>query len=124
MKWMIALEQGKIVNVSTSLEIKRLLYMTWRRIRYSAASSLKNAGVYFKSGSLYSCNRRLMPNCGKYRGNVKNYMNSVAIIEHPDGSTYLISLMSNVLKKNSANDHYALASRIDKIVREATPEKP
>ena len=44
-------------------------------------------------------------------------MNSVAIIEHPDGKTYMVTLMSNVLRKNSANDHFYLATQIDKIMR-------
>ncbi len=50
-------------------------------------------------------------------GNVSNYMNSVIIVEQTDGSIYYVALMSNVLKKNSAVDHNALASKIDRIVR-------
>lgn len=117
MKWMVALERGDINDAESSLEIKRLMYMTDRRIRYASSPSLKPAGVYFKSGSLYKCDRTTAPDCGKYRGNVYNYMNSVAIIEHSDSTTYLVALMSNVLNKNSAYDHLALASRIDKVVR-------
>lgn len=45
-------------------------------------------------------------------------MNSVAIVEHPSGSKYMVCLMTNVLRKNSAGDHLALASKIDKIIRE------
>ncbi|MBK8503301.1 MAG: hypothetical protein IPL46_14435 [Saprospiraceae bacterium] len=117
MKWMLALERGDLIDVESSLEIKRLLYMTDRRIRYASNASLKDAAVYFKSGSLYKCDRTTMPDCGKYMGNVQNFMNSVAIIEHEDGTTYLVALMSNVLKKNSNIDHNALAGRIDKIMR-------
>lgn len=117
MKWMLALERGMIVDVESSLEIKRLLYMTDRRIRYASNTYLKDAAVYFKSGSLYKCDRTTMPDCGKYRGNVQNYMNSVAIIEHEDGTTYLVALMSNVLRKNSNIDHNVLAGRIDKIIQ-------
>ena len=117
MKWMLALERGDINDPESSLEIKRLLYMTDRRIRYASSPSLDSAGVYFKSGSLYKCDRNTAPNCGKYRGNVYNYMNSVAIIEHPDSITYMVALMSNVKNKNSAYDHLTLASQIDKVVR-------
>ena len=117
MKWMLALERGDLIDVESSLEIKRLLYMTDRRIRYASNASLKDAAVYFKSGSLYKCDRTTMPDCGKYMGNVQNFMNSVAIIEHEDGTTYLVALMSNVLKKNSNIDHNTLAGRIDKIMR-------
>lgn len=123
MKWMVALEKGEIFDKESSLEIKRLMYLTGRRIRYASSSKLKDAAVYFKSGSLYSCNRNLNPKCGKYRGNVKNYMNSIAIIEQPDSTTYMVALMSNVLNKNSRSDHLALASKIDKIVREGRKKK-
>lgn len=118
MKWMLQLEQGKIVDEKSSLEIKRLMYMTDRRIRYAQAPELRDAAVYFKSGSLYKCDKSKGEGCGKYKGNVFNYMNSVAIVEHTDGSKYMVCLMTNVLGKNSAGDHLALASRIDRAVRE------
>lgn len=118
MKWMVSLEQGNIIDVQSSLEIKRLMYMTDRRIRYAQAPQLSDAAVYFKSGSLYKCDRPQGEECGKYKGNVYNYMNSVAIVEHPSGSKYMVCLMTNVLRKNSAGDHLALASKIDKIIRE------
>ncbi|MCB0562879.1 MAG: serine hydrolase [Phaeodactylibacter sp.] len=117
MKFMIAMERGQLIDPHSSLEIKRLMYMTDRRIRYAASPALTDAAVYFKSGSLYKCKPEEGYQCGKYKGNVDNFMNSVAIIEHPDSTTYLVALMSNVLKKNSNIDHNALASRIDKIVR-------
>lgn len=116
MKWLIALESGHLIDEQSSLEIKRLMYMTDRRIRYATAKSLDNAAVYFKSGSLYKCREEEGYACGKYKGNVHNYMNSVAIIEHGDSLRYMVALMSNVLRKNSANDHMALASQIDKIM--------
>jgi hypothetical protein len=43
-------------------------------------------------------------------------MNSVAVIEQPDGRIYLVALMSNVLRKNSAVDHQSLATFIDRIL--------
>lgn len=117
MKFLVLLEQGKIVDQKSSLEMKRIIYMTDRRIRYAASPSLKDAAVYFKSGSLYKCDKTKGEACGKYMGNVNNFMNSVAIIEHPDNYCYMVVLMSNVLRKNSASDHMALASNIDKIIR-------
>ncbi len=117
MKYLVALERGKIVDIKSSLEIKRLMYMTDRRIRYAASASLLEAAVYFKSGSLYQCKQEEGYECKKYMGNVNNYMNSVIIVEHPDGTTYMVVLMSNVLKKNSSSDHYTLAGKIDKILR-------
>lgn len=117
MKWMLQLEQGKVIDEKSSLEIKRLMYMTDRRIRYAQAPELRDAAVYFKSGSLYKCDKTSGEACGKYKGNVFNYMNSVAIVEHTDGSKYMVCLMTNVLRKNSAGDHLALASRIDRAIR-------
>ncbi|MGB5463409.1 MAG: hypothetical protein WBM92_08600, partial [Aureibaculum sp.] len=96
---------------------KRLMYMTDRRIRYAQAPQLREAAVYFKSGSLYKCDRSKGEACGKYKGNVSNFMNSVAIIEHPDGTNYMVCLMTNVLRKNSASDHMYLAGSIDKAIR-------
>ena len=116
MKWMVAMERGEIVDSLSSLEIKRLMYMTDRRIRYASNAKLAEAAVYFKSGSLYKCDRETMPECGKYMGNVTNYMNSVAIIEHPSGTTYMVALMSNVLRKNSNIDHNVLAGNIDRLI--------
>ncbi len=113
MKYMVALEQGKIVDPETSLEMKRLLFMTGRRIRYAYSPKLDDAAVYFKSGSLYKCKDG--SSCGQYMGDYWNYMNSVAIVEHPEGSTYMVCLMSNVLGKNSAWDHQDLAGKIDEI---------
>ncbi len=117
MKFLIQLERGQVVDQESSLEMKRLMYMTDRRIRYAQSPALKPAAVYFKSGSLYKCDRSTGEACGKYMGNVTNYMNSVAIVEHPDNCTYMVVLMTNVLRKNSATDHMNLASSIDKIIK-------
>ena len=117
MKFLVQLEQGKIVDEQSSLEMKRLMYMTDRRIRYAQSAALKEAAVYFKSGSLYKCDRSKGEACGKYMGNVSNYMNSVAIVEHPNKCTYMVVLMTNVLRKNSASDHMYLAGNIDKLIQ-------
>ncbi|WP_318309109.1 serine hydrolase [Flagellimonas crocea] len=117
MKFLVQLEQGNVIDAASSLEMKRLMYMTDRRIRYAQSPALKEAAVYFKSGSLYKCDRSKGEECGKYMGNVQNFMNSVIIVEHPDNCRYMVVLMTNVLRKNSASDHMYLASAIDKIVR-------
>jgi hypothetical protein len=117
MKFLVQLEQGNIIDPESSLEMKRLMYMTDRRIRYAQSPALREAAVYFKSGSLYKCDRTKNPDCGKYMGNVINYMNSVAIVEQPDNCAYIVVLMTNVLDKNSATDHMYLAGRIDKLLR-------
>lgn len=111
------MEQGKLVDPWSSLEIKRLLYLTDIRIRYAAEPALDEAAVYYKSGSLYACGGR--GPCGKYFGNSKNYMNSIAIVEY-DGADkqlrYIVALLSNVLGKNSIETHQSLARRIHRVI--------
>jgi hypothetical protein len=115
MEYLVAMEKGKLVDAWSSREIKRLMYITERRIRYGSSGVLRPSAVYFKSGSLYSC----MPEegfvCKKYHGNKRNYMNSTAIIETQAGQDrlyYMVTVLSNVLRKNSAQDHRDLARAI------------
>ena len=119
LRWLIKLEQGKLVDAFSSREIKRLLYMTQRRIRYASAPALAEAAVYFKSGSLYKCKPEPDFKCKKYHGNVKNMLNSVAVIEAPAADRqlyYMVVVMSNVLRKNSAVVHQTLATRIHRML--------
>ncbi len=120
----LRMEQGRLVDEFSSRQIKRLLYVTERRIRYASSPALKDAAVYFKSGSLYSCRKEEGFSCGKYKGNVKNYMNSFAIVESPAGERqlhYMVMLISNVLRKNSAYDHQTLATQVHKIIDKLHP---
>lgn len=116
LSFLVRLERGEIVDQWSSLELKRLMYMTARRIRYASAPRLSDTAVYFKSGSLYRCEPEEGFDCGRYRGNVFNYMSSVAIVEKPDGDVYLVALMSNVLRVNSAVEHQSLATFVDRIL--------
>jgi len=118
MKYMLAMEQGKIVNERISLEIKRLMYLTDRRIRYASSRSIADDAVYFKSGSLYSFKDEPGFVRKAYAGNRYNYMNSIAIVEKQDSTNkkYMVALMSNVLRKNSVGEHYGLASQMDRLV--------
>jgi len=123
----LRMEQGRLVDEFSSREIKRLLYITERRIRYASSPALKDAAVYFKSGSLYKCKEEPDFVCGKYKGNVRNYMNSFAIVESPAEEPrlhYMAMLISNVLRKNSAYDHQVTATRIQKLIDAAHPEPP
>ncbi|WP_405565830.1 serine hydrolase [Polaribacter sp. Asnod6-C07] len=125
MKFLVKLEQGKVIDKASSLEMKRLLYLTDRRIRYAKSPRLDDAAVYFKSGSYYKCDREKDPDCASYAGNVFNYMNSVIIVEHENGVKYIVCLMTNVLNKNSAGAHMYLASKIDDVINEtANINKP
>ena len=92
MRYLLRMEQGRIVDVWSSREIKRLLYVTERRIRYASSPALVDAAVYFKSGSLFECRNEPGFICRPYAGNVKNYMNSTAIIESPAAGRKLRAL--------------------------------
>ncbi|VUD62717.1 hypothetical protein TDB9533_03097 [Thalassocella blandensis] len=118
--YLLRMEQGRLVDPWSSLEIKRYLYMTKRRYRYVYAPELNKSAVFFKSGSLYQCQPEEGYRCAKYMGNKRNFMNSIAVVESLPGDAkpyrYLVALISNVLKVNSAWDHSRLAAAIHQAV--------
>jgi len=117
---MLRMEQGRLVDEWSSRQLKRLLYMTERRVRYAASPALNEAAVYFKSGSLYKCKQEKGFSCKAYHGNVINYMSSVAIVEQEvDGSKlhYIAIVMSNVLRTNSAVEHQRMGTEIHRLMR-------
>jgi len=119
MRWLLALEEGRIVDVWSSREIKRLLYVTQMRIRYASSPALADAAVYFKSGSLYRCQPEPDFVCEKYQGNVENLLNSVAIVEQPAVAPqlhYLVVISSNKLRQNSALAHQTLGTRLQRLL--------
>lgn len=125
-KVLLMLEKGQLVDEFSSREIKRLLYMTERRIRYVSHPALNDSAVFFKSGSLYSCEPEEGFRCGKYQGNKRNTLASVAIIEtEKEGRDlhYLVVVISNVLRVNSAIAHQTLGLRIHRMIeaRQAAP---
>jgi hypothetical protein len=127
MRYLVKMEQGKLVDAFSSLEIKRLLYITERRIRYASSGVLRDSAVYFKSGSLYSCQEEAGFTCKKYHGNKRNYMNSATIVESPAGQDrlyYMVTVLSNVLRKNSAQDHRDLARAIHGKLQRDHPADP
>jgi hypothetical protein len=120
MRYLVLMEQGKLVDPWSSLELKRLLYLTDRRIRYAAAPILNDSAVYYKSGSMYKCKPEAGFACDKFLGNRENIMNSVAIIETDRPGLpplrYLVVVLSNVLKKDSAEVHAAFATDIQRVI--------
>ena len=124
MEYMVQMEKGKLVDPFSSLEAKRILYATDRRIRYASAPVLKDSAVFFKSGSLYDCGGGDCPKALKYKGTVKNYMNSVILVETPDRAVplrYYVTLLSNVLGRNSAVVHQTMGTRIHRLMEERHP---
>jgi len=120
MRFLLHLEQGKVVDGFSSREIKRLLYITQRRIRYASSPALYDAAVYFKSGSFYRCKPEEGFRCGKYRGNALNLLNSVAIIESPAGKKnglhYMVVMTSNLPKVNAAVLHQSFGTRLHRLI--------
>jgi hypothetical protein len=116
MSYLMLMEQGRLVDAWSSLQIKKLLYITQRRIRYASSPALKDAAVYFKSGSFYKCRPEEGFSCKKYQGNALNLMNSVAIVEAP-GLYYMVAITSNVLRKNSAVAQQTLATRLHRLMQ-------
>ena len=120
MQLLLKMEQGKLVDEWSSRQLKRLLYMTERRIRYASSPELREAAVYFKSGSLYRCRQEEGFTCKAYHGNVINYMNSVAIVEQQVDDVklqYMVVVISDVLRQNSAVDHQALGTSIHQLIK-------
>jgi len=113
------MEQGKLVDEWSSLEMKKYMYLTKRRYRYAYAPELGESAVYFKSGSLYSCRPEEGFRCDKYMGNDRNLMNSAAVVDGfgDDSPHYIATLMSNVLKFNSAWDHSRIAAAVHETIR-------
>ncbi len=125
-KYLYRLEAGTLIDAWSSREIKRLMYTTQRRIRYASHPALHESAVYFKSGSYFQCHDGPR-GCRKYMGDKTNRLGSVAIIESPAENPrllYLVAVMSNVLKVNSAVAHQTLALRIQRLIESYHPEAP
>lgn len=125
-KYLYRLEAGTLIDAWSSRELKRLLYMTQRRIRYASHPALHESAVYFKSGSYFQCHDGPR-GCKKYMGDKTNRLGSIAIIESPAENPrllYLVAVMSNMLKVNSAVAHQTLALRIQRLIESYHPEAP
>ncbi len=114
LRWLVKMEQGKLVDAWSSLEIKKLLYFVRPRYRYASCPALNKAAVFFKSGSLFECSPGAR--CGQYKGDQMNLMHSVAVVESGK-KVYLVAIMSNVLKINSAVEHQTIAGEIEKWIQ-------
>jgi len=120
LEYLLLMEQGMLVDEWSSLQLKKLLYVTERRIRYASSPALRNAAVYSKSGSWWGCKDEPGFECRPYHGNLRNYMNSVSIIEEQNDDVmlyYIVVLLSNVLKENSAVVHQNIATAIHQLIR-------
>lgn len=117
------IEAGTLVDAFSSRELKRLLYLTQRRIRYASHPALNEAAVSFKSGSYFQCHAGPR-GCRKYKGDKTNRLASLAIVEPGAAAPaphYLVVVMSNVLGVNSAVAHQTLAMRIHRLLQARHP---
>jgi hypothetical protein len=102
------------------------LFATARTSRSWRISFARTARLGFKSGSFYRCVAEEGFSCGKYKGNAENLMNSVAIVESPatpgpDQKRYIVALLSNVLRVNSAWDHSRIGAALEELIRTRKP---
>lgn len=121
---LLAIEQGRVVDAFSSRILKQLMYVTERRIRYASSPVLADAAVYFKSGSLFRCEPEPDFVCRAYQGNQLNLMHSIAIVEAPAFEPrlyYLVVVMSNILRKNSAVDHQAFGTALHHLIDKRHP---
>jgi hypothetical protein len=149
-QWLLRVEQGRMVDEWSSLELKKMLYLTRRRVRYLHTHKLDNLGAFFKSGSL----SRFKPETTErvqYEGDLQNVLNSLieidgtppppealAAVTGPAADlaaktpsknaagkpyVYLVAVMSNELKRNAALDHARLAEAIHSLIT-ATRDAP
>lgn len=142
LRWLMRVEQGRMVDEWSSLELKRMLYLTRRRIRYAKTRVLDRSAAVFKTGSLYRCKKEEGYDCYAYVGNVLNVLNAFISVETPpdipvvlddDGKpaeptavdlskevkpklVYLVAVMSNELKRNAADDHGRLSTGIHRMI--------
>jgi len=104
--------------VDPALIAKRICQLRERCANDFVLTPLLKAAVYFKSGSLFECRPEPGYHCGQYRGNLTNLMHSVAIVESGK-KIYLVAMMSNVLKVNSAVEHQTIAGEIERLIQSA-----
>ncbi len=142
-QWLLRVEQGRMVDEWSSLELKKMMYLTRRRVRYLHTHKLDNFAAFFKSGSLFKFKPETTERV-QYEGDLQNVLNSLIEIDTtpppPEalaavtGATadlaaktpsvnaagkpyiYLVAVMSNELKRNAAEDHARLAEAIHAIV--------
>lgn len=116
---MLLMEEGKLIDEFSSLELKRLLYHTQKRVRFASSPKLENSRLYFKSGSMYSCYPEAGYSCEKFKGNAKNLMNAVAVVEDDSVTPnlfYIVAVSSNILKIDSAKFHSELGGAIHQVI--------
>ena len=149
-QWLLRVEQGRMVDEWSSLELKKMLYLTRRRVRYLHTHKLDNFAAFFKSGSLFKFKPETTLRV-QYEGDAQNVLNSLieidttppppealAAVTGPTATlaaktpsvnaagkpyVYLVAVMSNELKRNAAEDHARLAEAIHALVT-ATKDAP
>lgn len=92
LQWMVRVEQGRMVDEWSSLELKKMLYLTRRRVRYLHTHLLDNFAAFFKSGSLYRFNEG-SPHI-QYEGDKINVLNSLIEIDTSPPPTEIVQVVA------------------------------
>ena len=149
-QWLLRVEQGRMVDEWSSLELKKMMYLTRRRVRYLHTHKLDNFAAFFKSGSLFKFKPETTERV-QYEGDELNILNSLieidttppppealAAVTGPTADLaaktpsvnaagkpyiYLVAVMSNELKRNAAEDHARLAEAVHAMIT-ATKDAP
>ncbi len=123
---LLRVERGTLIDEFSSLEIKKLLYLTQRRTRYADSRELDSSAVYMKSGSFYSCSYEPGYECRKYEGNRRNLLNAAVIVEFPVEERnvhYLVALSTNILRENSEQIHKEVAAALHEYLVSRTARR-
>ena len=119
LKLFLLMEQGLLIDEFSSREMKRLLYNTQKRTRYASAPELRSSAVFHKSGSMFSCRPERGFACEKYKGNVKNFLHGISLVEYPAKNPklrYIVALTTNVLRVHSSELHAEVAGDIHRLM--------
>ena len=116
LRWLVKMEQGKMVDEWSSLEIKRLMYFVRPAIPLRVGARRWRMPRYFSNRARCSSATERRLHCKQYAGNVTNLMHSVAAVESGE-KRYLIAMMSNVLRVNSAVEHQTIAGEDREMIQ-------
>jgi len=123
LRLLLKLEQGRIVDAFSSREMKRLMYMTQRRIRFASSPALSGCGRLFQIRVSLPLSTRARVHVSQYEGNVEKHdelPGDRRIAGRQIGTLhYLVALMSNVAQeefRGGASDFCDASSPSDLVI--------
>ena len=120
MRYLLRMEQGRLVDEFSSREIKRLIYVTERRIRYAVVAGARRRGGLLQVGLALRVREGARLRLRAVRGQRQELHELDRDHRVPgrraEAATTWCTLVSNVLRKNSAAEHQALATRLQQLI--------